>query len=82
MYTKYNPSVKTKKLPFVSFIPVRSQTVRVGWEQNAADLMPGQGLSASRQHPALGATDLGFVRSVLDLPDCSSVDSELVLEPI
>jgi hypothetical protein len=32
----------------------------------------------SGQHQVVGATELGFARSVLHLPDCSSVDRELV----
>ncbi len=39
---------------------------------------PGQWHPASDQHQVLGATDLGFVRSVLDLADYSSFDREQV----
>jgi hypothetical protein len=39
---------------------------------------PGQWHPASDQHQVLGATDPGFVRSVLELADCSLFDREIV----
>jgi hypothetical protein len=38
---------------------------------------PGQWHPASDQHQVLGATDLGFVRSVLESADCSLFDRDL-----
>jgi hypothetical protein len=47
-------------------------TWRPGWRS-------GQWHPTSGQLLVLGATELGFVRSVLHFPDCSSFDRKLVL---
>jgi hypothetical protein len=41
-------------------------------------MAPGQWHPASAQYPVLGATDLGFIRSVMNLADFSLFDGELV----
>jgi hypothetical protein len=52
-------------------IPVSAQTVRISFSKTAltwrSGRCSGQWHPASSQPPVLGATDLGFVRSVLDL---------------
>ena len=63
-------------------IPVRSQIVKISGYYNALTWRPGwrpgQWHPASGQDQALGATDLGFGRSVPGLHEYSSFDCELV----